>query len=186
MTKRTATPPPPENRCRESNKAGEPCGARPLAGGDLCALHDPTRGPSVRRAGLEARTAARPEPLTTKEAAALVKLSHPSEVAGTLERIARVAAAGRIDVRTANVLVLAASNAANALKAAEEARKAEAEEREREARAAKAREEWAAREATPTGRLMKRADELERVRDAIAYAHARGMTDDQILKETQG
>jgi hypothetical protein len=97
-------------------------------------------------------------------------------VPGTLERIARMAAAGRLDAKTANVLLLAATSAGRALEAAEERRKAEAEQREREARmaaAAKAQAEW---ESTYAGQLEKRALDAMRVDQARMPASLMGVS----------
>lgn len=115
----------------------------------MCSMHDPARGPSVRRAGVEAR-AARADLLTPEEAAELVKLRHPADVPATLENIARLTATGRLDARRANVLVLLAANADRAHAAA-------VEHREREARIAAAAAARAAYEATPLGQRERAA-----------------------------
>lgn len=153
MPKRAKTPTPPSvNRCRATNQAGKPCRARPLEGGALCSMHDPERGPSVRRAGVEAR-AVRADLLTPEEAAELVKLRHPADVPATLENIARLTATGRLDARRANVLVQLAGNAERAYAAAVEHRERE----EREARIAAAVAARAAYEATPLGQRERAA-----------------------------
>jgi hypothetical protein len=77
---------------------------------------------------------------------------------GTLENIARLTASGRIDARTGNVLLLAATNGLRALDAAKEERREEEKRRAQEDARARAAE-WAA---TPMGRLEKLADDALR------------------------
>ena len=154
MKKTRATPtPPPVNRCTATGKGGKPCKARPITGHPLCAMHDPTRGPSLRQAGVEARTA-RPAPLTRAEADELVRLETPAEVPGTLQRIARAAAAGRIDARMGHVLLYATTSALRAFEAAEAATVA-AEKRQVQADARARAAEWAA---SPMGKIEQAAD----------------------------
>jgi hypothetical protein len=116
-------------------------------------MHDPARGPSLRQAGVEARTT-RPAPLTPAEADELVRLETPAEVPGTLQRIARAAASGRIDARMGHVLLYATTSALRAFEAVETATVAAERRREQEAARARAAE-WAA---SPMGKLEQAAD----------------------------
>ena len=151
-TRATHTP-PPVDRCTATGKGGKPCKARPLTGETLCAMHDPTRGPRLRQAGVEARTA-RPAPLTPAEADELVRLETPADVAGTLGRVARAVAAGRIDARMGHVLLFATTSALRAFDAVETATVAAEKRREQDAARARAAE-WAA---SPMGKLEQAAD----------------------------
>jgi hypothetical protein len=154
MAKRAKTPPtPPVNRCAATNKGGKPCQARPLSGEPLCAMHDPARGPSLRQAGVEARTV-RTAPLTPAEADELVRLETPAEVPGTLQRIARAAASGRIDARMGHVLLFATTSALRAFDAVEAANVIAARRREQEEARVRAAE-WAA---SPMGKIEQAAD----------------------------
>lgn len=154
MKKTRATPtPPPVNRCAATGKGGKPCKARPLTGEPLCAMHDPTRGPSLRQAGVEARTA-RPAPLTPAEADELVRLETPADVPGTLQRVARAVASGRIDARTGHALLFATTSALRAFDAVETATVA-AEKRREQAEARARAAEWAA---SPMGKIEQAAE----------------------------
>jgi hypothetical protein len=149
MKKTRATPtPPPVNRCAATGKGGKPCKARPITGQALCAMHDPTRGPSLRQAGVEARTA-RQAPLTPAEADELVRLETPADLPGTLQRIGRAVVSGRIDARLGHLLLLATASALRAFDAAEAATVA-AEKRQVQADARVRAAEWAA---SPMGKL---------------------------------
>lgn len=147
-----------------------PCKARPLTGESLCAMHDPTRGPRLRQAGVEARTA-RPAPLTPAEADELVRLETPADVPGTLQRVARAVASGRIDARTGHALLMAATSSMRAFEVAEAAAKADEERRGREASRAR-QAAWAA---TPEGQLERQADEVLRGDTARLMASLAGI-----------
>ena len=108
-------------------------------------MHDPDKGPQVRGAGVKARTERRPG-MTPEQAAELVRLESPADVPGTLERVARMALTGQLDVRAVNVVVVAAMTA---MRAHEPARI----HREREA----SRKRWEARQASPEGQAERRA-----------------------------
>jgi hypothetical protein len=108
-------------------------------------MHDPDKGPQVRRAGVKARTESRPG-MTPEQAAELIRLESPADIPGTLERVARMALTGQLDVRTVNAVVVAAMSA---MRAHEPARIHREREEQRKARAAYA--------ATPEGREQERA-----------------------------
>lgn len=122
MAKVTALRPLPVNRCAGTNKAGKPCKAKPLSGRDRCTMHDPDKGPQVRKAGVAARAERGARRLTEAQAAELLQLEAPDDLPRTVERVARLVATGQLDAKAANVVIQAAGIAQRGHEPAREAR----------------------------------------------------------------
>ena len=120
----------------------------------------------MRRAGVKARTE-RPKAMTPAQAAELVRLESPTDVPGTLERLARLTLTGQLDARTANVAVLAAVHAMRAPEAAPVHREPE----EARAKAAERAAKRAAYEATPEGQAELRDREATEAARAAFLAN---------------
>lgn len=104
------------SRCGGTTRAGRPCGAHPARGRQFCTLHDPKRAPAVHAAGGRARSR---RAVLTSEEAEHIRLANVSDAPASLERVARWAATGALDVRIANCIGVLASASVRAADAAE-------------------------------------------------------------------
>lgn len=85
-------------------------------------MHDPDRGPQIRKAGVAARAGRVPAVLTAEQAADLIRLTTPDDRQRTLEQAARMRATGELDPKVADSIFQAVNGAQRDHEAARAAR----------------------------------------------------------------
>jgi hypothetical protein len=107
---------PDDRKCQATTKSGKPCGARPLQGQNLCALHaDPSRAQELakrpRKNGVNLKPEANPPDIPPLQTASQIRDFLAQVMADVRRRV--------LDQRTASTLATLATSQLKAISAAE-------------------------------------------------------------------
>lgn len=110
-----------DSTCAATTKAGRRCPITPMAGRNVCLVHDPEMAMRGRAAGWLATKG--PRCLSANEAARIIRLAHRGDVPGTIEAVARAIACGELDTRIGSALIVAAGAVVQAINSVDRAAK---------------------------------------------------------------